>query len=269
MKYSRSFLLYCLFNVLIISALSAQDIPERPVPPKLVNDFAKMLSDREVDYLEQKLVAFNDSTSNQIAIVTINSLDGYDIMDYAQRLGEKWGIGQKQLNNGILILVKPRTQDSKGEITIVQGYGLEGAIPDITCAQIIDNEILPAFREGAYFGGLDAASSTLMSLARGEFSSDEYARKSKQSSGDGNATGIIIFIIFLIIMIIGGRSKGSNKRNIGSGNLPIWLLMSMLNSGGSHKGSWGGFSGGSSRGGGGFGGFGGGSFGGGGARGSW
>ncbi len=269
MHYSRSIFVMLLFNILFASILTAQAIPERPVPPRLVNDFAGMLSDRENDYLEQKLVAFNDSTSNQIAIVTVNSLDGYDIMDYAQRLGEKWGIGQKQLNNGILILVKPRTQESKGEITIVQGYGLEGAIPDITCAQIIDNEILPAFREGLFFEGLDNATSTLMSLARGEFSSDEYANKSKNSSGDGSAAGIIIFIVIVIIIILGGRSKGSNSRNIGSGNLPLWLLLSMLNSGGSHKGSWGGFSGGSSRGGGGFGGFGGGSFGGGGARGSW
>ncbi|HUX96713.1 MAG TPA: TPM domain-containing protein [Bacteroidales bacterium] len=268
MKYSRSIFVILLINILIISVLSAQDIPERPVPPRLVNDFARMLSDWESDYLEQKLVAFNDSTSTQIAIVTINSIDGYDIMDYAQRLGEKWGIGQRQLNNGILILVKPNTPGTKGEITIVQGYGLEGAIPDITCAQIIDNEILPAFKEDSYFAGLDDATSTLMSLARGEFSSDEYTKKPKKSTGDGTVPGIIIFIVILIIMVLGGRSKGSNNRNIGSGNLPLWLLLGLLNSGGSHKGSWGGFSGGSSSGGG-FGGFGGGSFGGGGARGSW
>lgn len=268
MRYSRCIFVILLINVFSLDMLSSQDIPERPVPPKMVNDFAKILSDRESGYLENKLVLFNDSTSTQIVIVTINSLEGYDIMDYAQRLGEKWGIGQKQLNNGILILVKPRTADSKGEVTIVQGYGLEAVIPDITCAQIIDNELLPAFREATYYVGFDNATSALMSLARGEFSADEYADKSKKDSGDGSLAGLVIFIIILIIMVIGGRSKGSNNRNIGSGNLPLWLMLSMMNSGGSHKGSWGGFSGGSS-GGGGFGGFGGGSFGGGGARGSW
>jgi uncharacterized protein len=271
MKTKFSLLLYALvvFNALSCSFVIAQDIPVRPSPPRLVNDFAGMLSDREANTLEEKLVSFNDSTSNQIAIVTVPSLNGYDIMDYAQRLGEKWGIGQRDLNNGILILVKPKTSGSDGEITIVQGYGLEGAIPDITCAQIIDYEILPAFRENNYFGGLNDATNTLMSLARGEFSSDEYAKKAAKRSGGDSPVGIIIFIIFIIIITFFGKSKGSNNRNIGSGNLPLWLLLSLLGSGGSHKGSWGGFSGGGSSGGGGFGGFGGGSFGGGGARGSW
>jgi len=257
-----------LITVLTFSGLPAQDIPDRPVPPRLVNDFANLISAQESSVLEQKLVAFNDSTSTQIAIVTVPSLGGYDIMDYAQRLGEKWGIGQKKLNNGILLLVKPKTGDSDGEITIVQGYGLEGAIPDITCGQIIDYEILPAFREGNYFGGLDAATSTLMSLARGEFSADQYGKKAMKVSGGKFPSGIVIFIIIIIVLSIFGKNKGSNNRHIGSGNLPIWLLLSMLNSGGSHKGSWGGFSGGSGSGGG-FGGFGGGSFGGGGASGSW
>ncbi len=98
--------------------------------------------------LEQKLVAFNDSTSTQIAIVIVPTLGGYDKADYAQTLAEKWGIGQKRTNNGVLILIKPKTPGSKGEVQIATGYGLEGAIPDITCAEIIDREILPAFRNG-------------------------------------------------------------------------------------------------------------------------
>jgi len=164
---------------LFTNRLTAQDIPERPVPPHLVNDFAGMFSSQEVSALEQKLVAFNDSTSNQIAVVTVPSLSGYDIIDYAQRLGEKWRIGQKQLNNGVLILVKPKTADSGGQISITPGYGLEGAIPDITCSQIIDFEILPAFREGKYFDGLNAATNTLMSLARGEYSAADYGKNSQ------------------------------------------------------------------------------------------
>jgi uncharacterized protein len=253
---------------LSLDSLSAQDIPDKPVPPRLVNDLANLLTGQESAMMEQKLVAFNDSTSTQIAIVTVPSLNGYDVKDYAQRLGEKWGIGQKDLNNGILILVKPKTSDSGGEVAIVQGYGLEGAIPDLTCGQIIDNEILPAFREGNYFNGLDAATNTLLSLARGEFSAAEYGNKARKSSEKGMPVGVIIFIIIVILLVFSGKSRGSNNRHIGSGNLPLWLILSMLNSGGSHKGSWGGFSGGSG-GGGGFGGFGGGSFGGGGASGSW
>ena len=255
--------------VILLQAVNvfSQEIPDRPSPPRLVNDFAGLLSQNEARMLENKLVAFNDSTSTQIAIVTVPSLEGYAIMDYAQRLGEKWGIGQKQLNNGILILVKPKTAASSGEISITPGYGLEGAIPDLTCDLIIQNEIIPAFREGNYFGGLDAGARTLMSLARGEFSAAQYGNKVKKSSGD-NPVGFIIFIAIIAFLVIAGKSRGGNNRHLkGSGSLPLWLLLSMMNSGGSHRGSWGGFSGGS--GGGGFGGFGGGSFGGGGSHGSW
>src|SRR5664279_6253389 len=99
-----------------------RNIPERPNPPRLVNDLAGMLKVDEVNSLEQKLVIFNDSTSTQIAIVIVPSLGGYDKADYAQQLAEKWGIGQKGLNNGVLILVKPKTADSNGQVQIAPGY---------------------------------------------------------------------------------------------------------------------------------------------------
>jgi uncharacterized protein len=272
MKIKFVYRLILIFFMYSISAPFAftQNLPERPVPPRLVNDFAGMLNQDEVNSLEQKLVAFNDSTSTQIAIVTVSTLQGYDKADYAQRLGEKWGIGKRQLNNGVLILVKPKTPDSNGQVFIAQGYGLEGAIPDITCGQIVDNDILPAFRNNDYYGGLSNAVNTLMSLARGEFSAAEYGQKAKKSTGKGVPFGLIIFIIFIVIAMISGKSGGSNSKNISSGGLPFWVLLGMMNSGrGSHGGSWGGFSGGGGGGGGGFGGFGGGSFGGGGAGGSW
>lgn len=257
-----------IFSFLAVFPLLSQDIPDKPVPQRLVNDLAGMLSRQEVNALEQKLVAFNDSTSTQIAVVTVSTLDGYDIADYAQRLAEKWGIGQKGRDNGLLVLVKAKSNSSDGEIFIAQGYGLEGAIPDIIAGQIIDNEIVPSFRNGDFYGGLDKATSTLMSLARGEFTAEEYGQRS--GSGSRKSPGIFIVILIVIIISIfsrGGGKGGRNRRITSGSDLPIWLLMSMLGSGGrSHGGSWGGFSGG---GGGGFGGFGGGSFGGGGARGSW
>jgi uncharacterized protein len=254
-----------LLTVLLTGVVSAQDLPEKPFPPRLVNDFAGMLNSQEINALEEKLVAFDDSTSTQIAVVTVSDLMGYEVADYTQRLAEKWGIGQKGLDNGILILIKPKTDDSRGQVSIAQGYGLEGAIPDITCGEIIDIEILPAFGEGNYFSGLDRATTILMQLASGEFSADEYGRQRK---GDlsGFAPFIIILIIVIVFMFI--RSNGGrNQRHISDKGLPLWLLLSMMNSGrSSHSGSWGGFSGGGR---GGFGGFGGGSFGGGGASGSW
>jgi uncharacterized protein len=257
-----------LFSTVSVGRVFSQNIPERPVPPRLVNDLAGMLKTEDVNALEQKLVIFNDSTSTQIAIVIVPSLGGYDKADYAQQLAEKWGIGQKGLNNGVLILVKPKTADSNGQVQIAPGYGLEGIIPDITCAEIVDREILPAFRNGDYYGGLNNASNTLMSLARREFSAAEYGQRAKKGTTKGVPFGLLIFIVFIIIMMIGRNSGGSNNKHISTGGLPFWMLLGMMNSGRGSSGSWGGFSGGSS-GGGGFGGFGGGSFGGGGAGGSW
>jgi uncharacterized protein len=268
-RYLNILAVILFIGTISINNVFSQNLPERPVPPRLVNDFAGLLGRDEVRALENKLVAFNDSTSTQIAIVIVPSLLGFDKADFAQRLGDKWGVGQKGRNNGVLILVKPRTSDSNGEVQIVTGYGAEGAVPDIVCAQIVDNDILPAFRQGNYYAGLDKATSTIISLVRGEFTASEYGQKAKKPAGKGMPIGPIIFIIFIIIAAISGRSGGSKNKHIGSGGLPFWILMGMLGSGrGSHGGSWGGFSGGGG-GGGGFGGFGGGSFGGGGAGGSW
>lgn len=274
MEMKRGVLLNVLLTLILLvtgsTYIYSQNFPAKSVPPRLVNDFAGFLSQGEINSLENKLVAFNDSTSTQIAIVIVKDLEGYDKADYAQRLAEKWGIGQKGLNNGVLILVKPKTSDSKGDVQIAQGYGLEGAIPDITCGEIVDNDILPAFRRGDFYGGLDKATSTIMALARGEYTAEQYGKNNKKSAARGAPIGIII-VIFIIIMIL--RNSGrSNHSNISRSGLPFWMLLGMMGSGrNSHSGSWGGFSGGGGFGGGsgGFGGFGGGSFGGGGAGGSW
>lgn len=263
-----------LFLLIILSCsvtAASQILPEKPYPPRLVNDFAGMLDLNRISALERKLVAFDDSTSTQIAIVTLEDLGGYDINDYGQRLAEKWGIGQQGSDNGVLVLVKAKTGSGRGEVAILPGYGLEGAIPDILCAQIIDYEILPEFRKGNYYEGLNKAADALMALARGDFPSDKYENKNDA----GAIIPLIIFIIVLVIILSMRSGGGKNQRHISDKGLPLWLLMSMMNSGrNSHSGSWGGFSGrggfgGGSGGGGGFGGFGGGSFGGGGASGSW
>lgn len=273
MKYKllSSLLLVIFLSSFLSGKATGQDFPDKPVPPRLVNDFAGILDKAEADALEQKLVAFNDSTSTQIAIVSVNDLHGYDRADYAQQLAERWGIGQKELDNGILILIKPKTTEtSRGEAFIAPGYGLEGVIPDIVCGEIVDYEILPAFRAGEYYEGLDKATSILMSLASGEFTADKYSNQNKKDAGA--VVSFIIFIVIVIIFIIISKSSRSNHHNIGRKDLPLWILLGLLGSGRStHKGTWGGFSGGGGfgGGGGGFGGFGGGSFGGGGAGGSW
>ncbi|HUC80664.1 MAG TPA: TPM domain-containing protein, partial [Flavisolibacter sp.] len=107
-------------------------IPERPNPPRLVNDFAKLLTPEQVQYLERKLVAYDDSTSNQIAIVTVENLHDYAAVDYATALGRKWGVGGREFNNGVIILISTGGGEGQRDAFIAPGYGLEGAIPDIT-----------------------------------------------------------------------------------------------------------------------------------------
>jgi uncharacterized protein len=247
-------------------SLGAQTLLPRPDPPRLVNDYAGVLSSSEVQALENKLVAFNDSTSNQIAVVIVSDLQGYDKSEFAYTVARDWGVGQADFNNGLLVLVKTKTDESLGQIFIATGYGLEGAIPDLACTDIIDREMIPHFREDDYYGGLDAGTDVLMSLASGEYNYDTYAGKG--SSGSFPAIIFIIFIIAVIIMASAGNSNNKHIKKSGTSNLPLWLLLSMMGGGKSHGGSFGGFSGGGGSSGG-FGGFGGGGFGGGGAGGSW
>lgn len=248
---------------LIIFFQTVAQIPEKPVPPRLVNDYSGILKNAEIQSLESKLSEFARNTSNQIVIVIINDLQGYDPADYAFRLGEKWGVGKKDKDNGIVVLVKPKTDNENGKIFIAVGYGLEGIIPDAVTKRIIEHEILPYFRQGKIYEGLNRGTDVLMSLAQKEFSSEKYLEQTKSQP-----SAILIFIIILIIFFL-FRTIFSVRRYSSINNIPFWLaLMMMSNSGrGSYYNSrsGGGFFGG----GGGFGGFGGGSFGGGGAGGSW
>lgn len=257
-----------LLSLLSINAI-AQNFPEKANPPKIVNDYTDFLSKAEIQSLENKLVNFSYETSTQIAIAIVSDLEGYDPASYAFGLGDYWGIGQKGKNNGILILVKPKYQNSKGEVYIATGYGVEGAVPDAITERIINNEILPYFKQGMYYKGLDEATNRIMELTRGEYTADEYSQKMQRNTGSA-IPGIIIFLIVIIISIM-GRARRARHYAVGH-NIPFWIAMGMLSSSGrSHGGSFGSFSsgGGSFGGGGGFGGFGGGSFGGGGAGGSW
>lgn len=258
------------FVGLSFNQLNGQDLPEPPNPPRLVNDFAGLLSSQEINALEHKLVAFSDTNSTQIAIVIVNDLKGYDIVDYSQRLAQKWQIGEKKYNNGAIIVLKPKTAEEKGDVNIDVGYGLEPLVPDITAKQIIENEMIPHFKNNDYYGGLDAAVNTIMSLAAGQFTADQY----KKRAGKNSPIGFLVPIIVLIIVIsLINRNKGKHygTRSNSSSFWTALMLGSMLGSSG--RGSWGNFQSGSGGfgggGGGGFGGFGGGSFGGGGASGSW
>src|SRR5690348_9382120 len=181
---------------------SAQNIPARPNPPRLVNDFAGVLSPAEAQQLEQQLVAYDDSTSNQIAIVTVKSLDDYPIEEYALKILRDWGVGNKKTNNGVVLLAA--IEDRK--IRIEVGYGLEGAIPDITANHIIQNDIAPNFRSGDYYEGLSKAAASIIKAAAGEYKAPANYRK-KRGDGKGFGAGLFVLVI-IIIALIGGRRGG-------------------------------------------------------------
>jgi uncharacterized protein len=257
-KMAKTKFMAALFCALLLGSVCSAEIPERPDPPRLVNDFAALFTTSQVHILEQELDAFDDSTSNQIAVVTVNSLDGYEPYEYAQQIGERWGVGSSEFNNGIVILVKPKTEDEDGQVEIQVGYGLEGAIPDIECSHIIEEIMIPSFKENDYFNGVNNACLRLMALASGEI---KAARDDSVPSGVAAIfLVLLIFFIFLIIYGSGGSGKKGGGEESPGGNRTVYIGP-----------LWGGgfADGGGSFGGGGFGGFGGGSFGGGGAGGSW
>lgn len=248
----------------------AQDIPERPNPPRLVNDMANVLSNGQEQQLERELDQFDRQTTTQIVILTVPNLHGYAASDFAVRTFNKWNPGEKGKDNGVLILFKPKTSDSRGQVFVVTGYGLEGVIPDaIANRDIVDHEMIPRFKQGDIYGGLQGGVKVIMALASREFTPKEYHEK--VSSDKGGGLGAIIFLLILFFVII-PIFRGRRRYYSGGSSLPFWLIMGGMMGSGGRGGSWGNFnSGGGSfgGGGGGFGGFGGGFSGGGGAGGSW
>ncbi len=251
--------------MLFMSPLVAQDFPPRPRPPRLVNDLTGFLKPEERNRLESELEQFARETSTQIAIAIVPDLHGYAPSDYAQRLAEKWGVGQKDKNNGMLILVKPKTAQSKGEVFIATGYGVEGAVPDAIAKRIVEVEILPEFRKGNYYAGLNKAVTRLMELTKGEYTAEQYYERTSKKEG-GDILGLIITLIMFFLFFFAGSSRKRRHATMGR-HVPFWTLF-FLGGAGRSGGSFSDFSSGSG-GFGGFGGFGGGSFGGGGAGGSW
>lgn len=257
------------FSLLVIATLlyftGIAAIPERPSPPRLVNNLSAempdFLSADDEERLEKKLEDFANQTSNQIVIIIVDDLGGDEPWSYATELGQKWGVGQGKFDNGVVILIKPTGGEGQRNLFIAVGYGLEGAIPDLTTKQIRENEMYPYFKKGEYYTALDKATDVLMALAKGEYSSDAYGAKHKK---EGLPLGIVIPIILFILFVIfrASRRGGGGGFTMGAG----YIIGSMLSQGRRGGFGGGGFGGGSS---GGFGGFGGGGFGGGGSGGNW
>ncbi|QRX64907.1 TPM domain-containing protein [Dysgonomonadaceae bacterium zrk40] len=264
MLYWKSRVRILAIFLLFLWPLSAQEIPEPMMPYRLVNDFAGIFTDAGNSALEQKLLAYHDSTSTQIYVVTVDDLGGYAASDFTFRLGEKWQVGQRSKNNGAVILIKPKRGNSRGDAFIATGYGLEARINDAYAGRIVRNVMIPYFVEEDYFGGVNAAVDEMIARLSGEFTAE--------AAEEEGIPPLAIVILVIGILILFAFISGGGDQHIDSeghhrgGNPPIFFPPIM---GGSRRsGGFGGFGGG----GGGFGGFGGGgggSFGGGGAGGSW
>ena len=238
-------------------------IPEKPQFQTSVYDYAKVLSETEKSQLEEKLVRYSDSTTTQIIIVTIESLKGEDVSQLATNWAQTWGIGQAKEDNGVIILLAK----AEKKIAINPGYGLEDRLTAGTGGEIIRNIIIPEFKAGSYFNGLDKGTDAIIDVFKGKY---KGTRKQKK----GEDFPILPFIVIIVIVLIlfsrnkkgGGNSGGSGGFGGGPSFLDI-LVLSSLASG--NRGGFGGSSGGGFGGGGFGGGFGGGGFSGGGSSGSW
>lgn len=258
---------------------------QKEVPPRsdfLTNDYVGLLSRQEIVLMERKLRAYANETSTQIAVVIEKSLNGENVFDYAHRLAVSWGIGGGENDNGILVFV---SQEER-KISIQTGYGAEGFLPDARAFDIIQNIMIPAFREGNYYQGIDRAVDVIMDLGRGEYTNDQPQKRKANGSSAGFWIFVAIVVMLFFVVAFGRRSGGDDddddggyyrngryddrrkrrsrhfdRRNSGGGG---WIFLP----GG---GGFGGGGGGSSSGGGlgDWGGFGGGDFGGGGAIGEW
>lgn len=245
---------------LTLFVVSAFAIPEKPKEEKLVNDFAGILSSNTIALLEDSLERVAIRTSTQIAVVTVKSLEGYDVSQFAYEIGETWGIGGAKHDNGVVIVVKPKTSDSKGQAHIATGYGVEGVLPDIICGRIVRNTMIPYFMNNDYNRGISEGVFAVIKYVEGEYTAEPQSEEI-----DWLAIIFILGIIGLFLYLMfkngdGGDSSTMNYRRRYRDRIS-YSNDSFIFGNGGH------FGGGGSRGG--FGGFGGGHFGGGGGGGSW
>ena len=241
------------------------DIPPVPKLQTSVYDYAGVMNASEKSDLEQKLINYSDSTSTQIVVITIETLKGEDIGILTPKWGQAWGIGgSKENDNGVIILLAEKER----KIWISPGYGVEDKLTAGITGELVRNVIIPEFKAGSYYNGLDKGADAIFDVLKGK-----YKGTRKQDSGESNSGGLIFFIIIFVVLIIIISKNKNNKNggNRGGGmDLADIIILSSLGRGSGSGGGFGGFGGGSSGGGGGFGGgFGGGGFSGGGAGGSW
>lgn len=254
----KAFVLLILVSIFCTQISLAQYvIPKIPKFQTSVYDYANLLSASEKQQLEEKLVRYSDSTTTQIVIVTIDDLKGESIDVLSTNWAQKWGIGQAKEDNGVMILVAKNNR----KLSIRPGYGLEDKLVAGICGEIIRNIIVPEFKAGSYYSGLDKGTDAIIQVIKGKY------KGTRKSDSDNVPIAVFILILLIIILLI-SRNKGGGGSGIGR-NPSLLDMIILSNMGRSSGGGFGGGFGGSSGGGGFGGGFGGGGFSGGGASGGW
>ena len=206
----------------LILALPASAAPSFPALTGRVVDEAGIIPAATEVSLEQKLKGLEDATGDQLVVVTLKSLQGYEIADYGYQLGRAWAIGQKGKDNGVLLIVAPNERDVRIEV----GYGLEGDLTDAVSRLIIEQSILPKFRQGDMAAGIAAGADDIIKVLSGDAAAwkEKAAQQPKtyqpQRPGDGSLAGIIPFLIIVLVIIIlanRGRSSGGGGWSGGGG----------------------------------------------------
>lgn len=231
-------------------------IPEKPKHQTSVYDAVSLLSASQRNSLEQKLLRYSDSTSTQIVVAIIASTEGEDINFLGAQWGQQWGIGQADKDNGVLLLLAREDR----RVAISTGYGVEGALTDLMSRRIIESVIVPEFKKGNYYRGLDQGVEAIVQVLRGEFKAD--SSPGKDSGFPLQLLGPVVVFVILLLLFFRKRNNGGNAGGRNQGGPDLWDVL-ILSSLGRSSGSSGSFGGGFA------GGFGGGGFGGGGASGGW
>ena len=246
-----------IITFLAVATNTFADIFERPAEMNLVVDSANTFTLEQNKALTTKLDSFERATTVQIQIFTTTDLQGYNIADFAQRLGEGWGVGQAETNNGIVIVYKPKTDSTNGEVTIQTGYGIEALIPDAICKRIIDCEMIPCFRNDSVYEGISKAVDVCISLVKGDFTAEDYQKQTDDDDGFafrltlyiiGGMVGfwVLIFIIIGLYLLIfdnsssySSSSSSSSSRSSSGGHHSSYHGSSHRSYGGGHFGGGG------------------------------
>ena len=209
MKLLNNTILFAL--VTLACNVSLAQVPEKPVQANPVVDLAGIIgNDSLMAALNTQLDSLSHQTQNQVVVVTVKDMGALTPNEFATELGNKWGVGGKALNNGLVIVVKPKTEDSPGQVGFATGHGLEGAFPDVFCKRLQEEYMIPHFKEGDYGMGIKAAIDEIEPVLRSEYKDEQKALMEKKSSdGGGNGWFIIAIILGVIalFMLLRKRSK--------------------------------------------------------------